>query len=125
MKANKALKRLTKIEVLMSKVRDQFSANAPTLENVFQQATAAIARAKEAVGLQVSSKAKARAKAPKATKRAIPVQKKAALEKLVNAPTAKTAKKSAPVKKAAKKRRAKKALPAAVAQAATTNAAAQ
>jgi hypothetical protein len=109
----------------MSKVRDQFSANAPTLENVFQQATAAIARAKEAVGLQVSSKAKARAKAPKATKRAIPVQKKAALEKLVNAPTAKTAKKSAPVKKAAKKRRAKKALPAAVAQAATTNAAAQ
>jgi len=82
MKANKALKRLTKIEALMSKVRDQYSASAPNLENVLQQATAAIARAKEAVSLQASSGTKAAsAKADRAAKKARPSHKKAAVKK--------------------------------------------
>ncbi|HZL27800.1 MAG TPA: hypothetical protein VFC39_14840 [Acidobacteriaceae bacterium] len=82
MKANKALKRLTKIEALMSKVRDQYSASAPNLENVLQQATAAIARAKEAVSLQASSGTKAAsAKVDRAAKKAALPEKKAAVKK--------------------------------------------
>jgi len=125
MKANKALKRLTKIEGLMSRVRDQYSAGAPSLESVLQQATAAIARAKEAVGLQVSSRTKRRAKTTRAAKKASPVQKKITVKKVVDAPTAKTAKKIKSVKKNANKRAAKQSAPVPVVQAATTKAAVQ
>jgi hypothetical protein len=120
MKANKALKRLAKIEAWMSKVRDQYSASAPILENVLQAATAAIARAKKAVSLQVSSGPKAAsAKATRAVKKARPSHKKTAVKKVASAPTAKTARKSTTVKKAAKKRTAKKMAPNPVAHAAT------
>ena len=64
MKAKKALRRLAKIEASMSKVRDEYSASASNLENIFQQATAAIARAKEAVSLEVSSATKAASAVP-------------------------------------------------------------
>jgi len=109
----------------MSRVRDQYSASAPKLESVLQQATAAIARAREAVGLQVSSRTKRRAKATKASKKASPVQKKIAVRKVADAPTAKTAKKSKSVKQNAKKRAAKQSAPVPVVQAATTKAAVQ
>ena len=55
MKANKALKRLAKIEMLMSDVTERYSASAPHIREVLQDAKAAIVRAKEAVSLQASS----------------------------------------------------------------------
>ncbi len=55
MKANKALKRLAKIEALMSGVTERYSASAPHLREVLQDAKAAVTRAKEAVSLQSSS----------------------------------------------------------------------
>ena len=55
MKANKALKRLAKIEALMSDVTKRYSASAPHTREVLQDAKAAVTRAKEAVSLQASS----------------------------------------------------------------------
>jgi hypothetical protein len=120
MKANKALKRLAKIEAWMSDVMERYSASAPDLRKVLQDAKAAVARAKEAVGLQAPSGKKAAAKADRAAKKAALPERKAAVKKAaVKAPTAKTAKKSKPIKKAAKNRAAKKTAPAPVVQAAT------
>ena len=48
MKANKALKRLAKIEMLMSDVTERYSASAPHIREVLQDAKAAVTRAKEA-----------------------------------------------------------------------------
>src|SRR5665213_296997 len=125
MKANKALKRLAKIEALMSDVTERYSASAPHLRKVLQDAKAAVARAKEAVGLQASSgKNAAAAKADRAAKKAALPETKAAVKKAaVKVPTAKTAKKRTPIKKAAKNRAAKKTAPAPVVQAATKAAA--
>ncbi len=109
MKANKALKRLAKIEALMSDVTERYSASAPHLRKVLQDAKAAVARAKEAVGLQASSgKKAAAAKADRAAKKAAPPEKAAVKKVSVKAPTVKTANKSTPIKKAAKNRAAKK-----------------
>ena len=55
MKANKALKRLAKIEALMSDVTERYSASAPNVQEALQDAKAAVTRAKEAVSLQASS----------------------------------------------------------------------
>jgi hypothetical protein len=55
MKANKILKRITKIESLMSKVTERFSASAPHIQELLREAKAAITRAKKAVSLQASS----------------------------------------------------------------------
>ena len=55
MKANKALKRLAKIEMLMSDVTERYSASAPHIREVLQDAKAAVTRAKEAVSLRTSS----------------------------------------------------------------------
>ena len=55
MKANKALKRLAKIEALMSVVTERYSASAPHIREVLQDAKAAVARARETV--QASSRA--------------------------------------------------------------------
>jgi transglutaminase/protease-like cytokinesis protein 3 len=123
MKAKKAHKRLAKIEAWMSKVRDQYSASAPNLQNVLQAATAAIARAKEAVSLQASSGTKAAsAKARRVAKKASPSQKNAVVTgAAANASTAKTARKSTTVQKEAKKRAAKKTAPNPVGQAATAS----
>jgi hypothetical protein len=54
MKANKALKRLAKIEALMSAVMERYS-SAPHIREVLQDAKAAVTRAKEALSLQASS----------------------------------------------------------------------
>ncbi len=124
MKANKALKRLAKIKALIADVTERYSASAPHLRDVLQYAEDAVTKAKEAVGLHVSSGTKGRAKAAKAAKKAVPIQKKTAVKKVVNAPTAKTAKKSTPIRKVAKKRAAKKTAPGPVIEAATTKAAA-
>ena len=123
MKANKALKRLTKIKALISDVTKRYSASAPNLRDVLQYAEDAVTRAKEAVGLEVSSTAKGRAKGASA-KKAIPVQKRVVVKKAVVAPTAQTAKNSTPAKKAAKKRTLKKAEPSSVREV-TTKAAGQ
>ncbi len=55
MKASKALKRLAKIDALMSAVTERFSKSAPHMREVLQEAKAAVSRAKEAVSLQASS----------------------------------------------------------------------
>ena len=125
MKANKALKRLAKIEALISDVTERYSASAPQIREVLQDAKAAVSRAKEAVNLQAASgKKAAAAKADRAAKKAAPTEKKTAIEKAaLKAPTAKMAKKSTPIKKAAKNRAAKKTAPAPVVQAATKAAA--
>ena len=54
MKANKARKRLAKIEALISDVAERYS-NAPHIREVLQDAKAAVTRAKEAVSFQASS----------------------------------------------------------------------
>ena len=55
MKAKKILKRIAKIEALMSEVTERYSASAPHIREVLQDAKAAVTRAKEAVSLQASS----------------------------------------------------------------------
>ena len=122
MKANKALKRLAKIKELISDVTKRYSASAPHLRNVLQNAEDAVARAKAAVGLHVPSKAKGRKKSATVAKKG---QKKGAVKRVVNAPTAKTAKKSMPLRKAAKKRVAKKTAPSVVGESTPTKAAVQ
>ena len=54
MKANKARKRLAKIEALISDVAERYS-NAPHIREALQDAKAAVTRAKEVVGLPTSS----------------------------------------------------------------------
>ena len=71
MKANKALKRLAKIEALMADVTERYSASAPHLREVLQDAKAAITRAKEAVSVQSFS---GRAKTPPAKHAKPPLQ---------------------------------------------------
>ena len=112
MKANKALKRLAKIEALISDVTERYSASAPHVRDVLQDAKAAVARAKEAVRLRASA-GKSKKSAPikkgakkAAAKKAAPAQTKAAVKKVaVKVPTAKTP-------KAERKAAAKKAAPA-------------
>ena len=55
MKANKALKRLTHVEELMSDVVERYSASAPDIQEKLQDAKAAVTRAREAMRLQASS----------------------------------------------------------------------
>ena len=55
MKANKILKRIAKIEALMSKVTERSSVSAPHIQELLRDAKAAITRAKKAVSLQASS----------------------------------------------------------------------
>jgi hypothetical protein len=55
MKANKILKRIAKIEALMSKLTERSSASAPHIRELLRDAKAAVTRAKKAVSLQASS----------------------------------------------------------------------
>ncbi len=105
-KANKALKRLGKIEALISDVSERYSSSAAHVREALQDAIAAFARVKAAVSSQASSRT---AKHPPAKRKKDAVKKVAA-----TAPVAKTAKKSAPIKKAEKKAATKKAAPARV-----------
>jgi hypothetical protein len=97
MKANKALKRLAKIETLMSDVAERFSASAPHLREALKDLKAAMLSVKEAVKVQTSS-------APKkaASKKAARAAKKAVATKAAS-PKSKAVKKRAPARKAAKK----------------------
>ena len=78
MKANKALKRLAKIETLMSDVAERFSASAPHLREALKDLKAAVLSVKEAVKVQASSSA-----APKKAshKKAARAQKKSCGQK--------------------------------------------
>src|SRR5258706_15999295 len=89
MEAPKALKRLAKIEALLSDVTARYSVHGSDTRKVLQDASAAVARAKEIVSLQAAG----------------PARKKAAAKK-AEGTTAKTAKKRAPIKKAAKRKAA-------------------
>jgi hypothetical protein len=96
MKANKALKRLTKIEELLSDVKARYSVAAPDLRQAIQNAGSAIAQAKEIVSLQAA------AKADRGAKKAAPARTKTAVKtEAANATKAESAKKRAPIKKAA------------------------
>ena len=55
MKTNKALKRLAKIEALMSAVTKRYSASTPHTRKALQDVKAAVTRAMEAVSLQASA----------------------------------------------------------------------
>src|SRR5271169_4570794 len=95
MKSNKALKRLAKIEALISDVSERYSSSALHIREALQEAKAAFARVKEAVSLHASSKT---------------AKKKAVKKRAAKIP--KTATQSSPVKKAAKKTAPKKTAPA-------------
>ena len=56
MKAKKAVKRLTKIEALLSNVIDQYAGNGSNLKELLDSAKEWIVRAKETVTQQASSK---------------------------------------------------------------------
>ena len=64
MKANKALKRLAKIESLISDVTERYSAGAHHIREALHEAKAAVARVKAAINSQMPSKT---AKTSKAT----------------------------------------------------------
>jgi hypothetical protein len=69
MKANKALKRLTHVEDLLSDVMERYSAGASDIRENLQSAKDAVGRAKETVSLQEASEKK-RARKKAATKKA-------------------------------------------------------
>lgn len=69
MKANKALKRLTKIEALISDVTDRYSAGAHHIREALHEAKAAVARVKVAVRSQSTSKTAKAFKPPAKPKR--------------------------------------------------------
>jgi hypothetical protein len=106
MKANKALKRVTKIEGLVSEVAKRFSAHTPDLRGAFDDLKAAFGRVKEAVEAQASSltakKKASRSGTAKADKPRAGGTKAAAKKAAAKAPAAKTAKRRAPASKAAK-----------------------
>ena len=64
MKAKKAIKRLSKVESILSNVIDQFSARGNGLRELLDSAKTSVVRAKKTVGLHESAKA---AKKPPAT----------------------------------------------------------
>ena len=84
MKANKALKRLAKIEASMSDVAKRFSVSAPHIQGVLKDLKAAIVRVKEAVTAHTASSAAkkkaATSKASRTEKKAAPARKKSAVK---------------------------------------------
>jgi hypothetical protein len=99
MKAKKVLRRLAKIDALISEVTDGCSECSVQTREALRYATSALVRVKKAVRSQVSSEKAKRAR----TKRRDTADKKAA----ATTPIPKTAKKSAPIKRAAQQVRAK------------------
>jgi hypothetical protein len=112
MKANKALKRLNKIESIMSDVAKRFSAHTPDLGGAFDDLKATFRRVKEAVEAQASSltakKKASRSGTRKADKARAGGTKAAAKKTGAKVPAAKTAKRRAPDTKAAKTARVPK-----------------
>lgn len=113
MKANKALKRLAKIETLMSDVAERFSASAPHLREALKDLKAAVLSVKEAVKVQASSPA-APKKAPskKASSKKVKRARKKAVVKKAASPKAK-AKKRVSARKAVEKTSPKRVVAAA------------
>ena len=102
MKANKALKRLAKIERSISNLTTRYAPTAAHAKELLELAKAAVGRAKEAVGLQSSSEtAKKTAKKPGAKKAA--ARKKAAAKKAPAKVTAVKASRKSKVAKRVKK----------------------
>ena len=139
MKANKILKRITKIEALISRVTERSSPGAPHIQELLREVKTAIARAKKAVSSQASSgtATKAPAKHSEPTSRATPepskpkrklsavgrraiseatkkrwAAKRAAAKKLKLAVAKKSAVKKVAAKKATPVKAAKKSAPA-------------
>ena len=56
MKAKKALKRLTRVETLLSNVVDQFAAIKPNVRELLDSAKASVARAMQTVDVKASAK---------------------------------------------------------------------
>lgn len=87
MKGNKAHKRITKVEALISDLVNRYSAGASHVAEALQSAKAAVTRAREAVGLEASSDTpkknaprkkkakKTKAKSPTATRKKDPDRK--------------------------------------------------
>jgi hypothetical protein len=98
MKANKALKKLAKIEASLSDLMERYSPGAPDAKVVLQAAHSAVVRAREALSLKASPPAKT----------ALPKPPKKAAAKPA---AAKTAKQRMPIKKAVKKSAAKRVAP--------------
>jgi hypothetical protein len=80
MKANKALKRLTKIETLISDVTERYSAGAHHIKEALHEAKAAVARVKAAVRSQPSSGTAKTSKAPPKKKRRLSAAGKKAIQ---------------------------------------------
>jgi hypothetical protein len=79
MKTKKALRRLSKIEALISLMTERASKGAPKVQEALRDAKAAFARVKEAVNLQASPETKpAKKKPPKWS----PAQREAAAERM-------------------------------------------
>ncbi|MGA3075266.1 MAG: hypothetical protein ABSG56_16385 [Bryobacteraceae bacterium] len=85
MKANKALKRLTHAEDLVSDVLERYSADALEIRQQLLDAKASVGRAKDAVKLQASSEKTS-------------ARKKAATKAAAKVPRAKAGKKYGPTK---------------------------
>jgi hypothetical protein len=102
MKANKTLKRLAKIEALLSDIKARYAGNTSDIRQVLQDAGIAITRAKEIVSSQAAAKTERRAK------KAAPVQKKPGVKKAATKRAiSKSANKAAPRKKVAKRKAAR------------------
>ncbi len=86
MKTNKALKRLTHVEELLSDVMERYSDGAPDIQQRLLDAKAAVGRAKDVLKLQASSE---KTSAP---------EKAATRKAAVKVPPAKAAKKHVPTK---------------------------
>src|ERR1700679_2480027 len=80
MKANKALKRLAKIESLISDVTERYSAGAHHIREALHEAKAAVARVKAAVRSQPSSGTAKTSKAPPKKKRRLSAAGKKAIQ---------------------------------------------
>lgn len=116
MKANKALKRLTKIEALISQAASRTTKTAKAPAKQKRRLSAAGRKAiQEATRRRWAQKRATTANANRAAKKAAPARKKTAVEKAaVRTPAAKTTKKSAPLKKLVTKAAAKKTVQAPV-----------
>lgn len=101
MKANKALRRLAKIEALLADIKARTSGKTSDIRQALQDAGAAVARVKEIVSSQVA------AKAGTGAKKAPPARKKIAVKKAaVSAKISKPEKKRALRKKIVKEKAA-------------------
>ena len=76
MKATKALKRLAKIEALMSDVTEKYVTLAPALRKALRDAMAAVTVAKEAVSLEARKVSPVAASVKASSKKAGPAKQK-------------------------------------------------